>query len=83
MPEEPNLANLALLPKGENCSKNNKTLQEITDPWLQECIKKYEFIDPADYVEYSNVNNYQKLFAMREEKILEAYREKRSDLLNN
>ena len=56
------LYNLGLLPKKENISKSNKRLNEITDSWLKLQIKKYEFVEEAEFNTYSNAANYQQLF---------------------
>lgn len=78
-----NLLNLGLLPKDENVAKSNKKLLLIDSQWLKDQIEKYEFISEEKYSEYSNVNNYQKMFDERAEIILEAYGDKRNDILNN
>lgn len=78
-----NLLNLGLLPKDENVAKSNKKLILIDSQWLKDQIVKYEFISEEKFNEYSNVNNYQKMFDEREIVFLEAYTTKRNDILNN
>ena len=56
------LYNLGLLPKGENISKSNKRLNEITDSWLKEQVIRYEFVEEAEFNTYSNSANYKQLF---------------------
>lgn len=78
-----NLLNLGLLPKDENVAKSNKKLILIDSQWLKDQIVKYEFIEEEKFNEYSNVNNYQKMFDERALTFLDAYTTKRSDILNN
>lgn len=78
-----NLLNLGLLPKDENVAKSNKKLILIDSQWLKDQVTKYEFIDESKFLEYSNVSNYEKMFDERAEIILDAYGEKRRDILNN
>ena len=60
-----NLLNLGLLPKDENIAKSNKKLILIDSQWLKDQVTKYEFIDESNFLEYSNVNNYEKMFNER------------------
>ena len=78
-----NLLNLGLLPKDENVAKSNKKLILIDSQWLKDQIVKYEFIKEDKFNEYSNVNNYKKMFEERETIFLDAYTTKRNDILNN
>ncbi|KOY52404.1 DUF262 domain-containing protein [Polaribacter dokdonensis] len=78
-----NIFNLALLPKDENVSKSNKKLTEITNEWLIDEIKKYEFIDLSDFRKYSDLNNLNELKELRGEIILNAFKDKRNNILNN
>ena len=78
-----NLLNLGILAKENNTSKGSKRLIEITDDWLKTQIKEYEFIEEADYGQFSNVNNWPQLFEKRKPFFLKAYGDKRDDLLNN
>lgn len=78
-----NLFNLALLPKTENISKGNKKLSMIDDSWLKNQIKEYAFIEEADYAKYSDVSNYQQLYAHRKTFFVDAFSTKRTYLLNN
>lgn len=78
-----NLLNLGLLPKDENIAKSNKKLVLIDSQWLKDQIVKYEFIPEDKFVEYSNVNAYQKMFDDRESIFMDAYTVKRNNILNN
>lgn len=78
-----NILNLGLLPKDDNISKSNKKLIMIEKQWLKDQILKYEFIAESDYVEYSNVNNYLKMFEARKKYFIEAYGNMRDNTLNN
>lgn len=78
-----NLLNLGLLPKDENIAKSNKKLVLIDSQWLKDQIVKYEFIPEDKFVEYSNVNAYQKMFDERESIFMDAYTIKRNNILNN
>ena len=78
-----NLFNLALLPKTENISKGGKKLIQIDDSWLKSQIKDYEFIEESDYSKFSDVSNYKQLFEHRKKFFLEAFKDKRTYLLNN
>ena len=78
-----NLLNLGLLPKDENVSKSNKKLNAIESPWLKDQIVKYEFIPLEMFNEYSDIGNYEKMFASRQEVFYNAYGFKRTEILNN
>ncbi len=78
-----NLLNLGLLPKGENIAKSNKRLVEITDQWLIDQIKKYEFVDQSYYQKFSNISNYTDLFDVRSKIFTDAYDFERTNILNN
>ena len=78
-----NLYNLGLLPKNNNISKSDKKLVEITDAWLKNQIKQYEFIEEKDYQKYSNTINYMELFKKRKKKFDEAFGVCRDSLIAN
>lgn len=78
-----NLLNLGLLPKDENIAKSNKKLILIDSQWLKDQIIKYEFISEDKFNDYSNVNNYQDMFDEREKIFIDAYTNKRNNILNN
>ncbi|MFR7477074.1 DUF262 domain-containing protein [Frisingicoccus sp.] len=78
-----NLLNLGLLPKNENIAKGNKKLILIDSQWLKDQIVKYEFIPEEMFLEYSNVNNFHKMFDIREQIFLGAYTEDRENMINN
>lgn len=80
-----NLYNLGLLPKQENIYKSNRMLNEINErkeSWLIEQIEKYEFIDKAQFDEFSSVGNYKKLFKFKKKSYDEAFGPKRDKILN-
>ena len=70
------LYNLGLLPKGENISKSNKKLNEISNEWLRSQIEKYEFIDRSDWEKYSNIVNYSELFDRHYELFTDAFNDR-------
>lgn len=79
-----NLLNLGILPKESNTSKGGKKLVQISDnKVLVEEIKKYEFIDEADFKKYSDITNYQEMFDMRRKHFELAYKDLRTKLLHN
>lgn len=78
-----NILNLGILPKDDNVAKSNKKLILIDSQWLKDQIKKYEFISEEKFQEYSDVNNYEKMFNEREDVFLEAYGEHRDKIINN
>lgn len=77
------LFNLGLLPKNENVGKSDKTLRQIESDWLRNQIEKYEQIPAERFEEFSNINNYKDLFALRKECFDTAYGPTRQNLLNN
>lgn len=77
------LFNLALLPKGDNVSKSNKRLIEITDQWLKDQIVNYAFVNQNDFAKFSDISNYQELKQQREEKFLDVFTKGRESLLLN
>ncbi|SFT38669.1 Protein of unknown function [Lishizhenia tianjinensis] len=78
-----NIFNLGLLPKDENIGKGNKKLIEITNQWLIDQIEKYESINLLDFRKYSNLNNILDLKELRGDIILNAFDQKRDNILNN
>jgi hypothetical protein len=77
-----NLFNLALLPKDQNISKNNLKLNEISNQWLKDQIKKYEFIDEKDYDKFSNINNLNELKKLRRKQFEIVFDKDRDNFLN-
>lgn len=55
------LFNLCPLPSRDNIKKTNKTLKNIEDPWLIQQIEKYSHIKQNMFIEYSDVNSWEKL----------------------
>lgn len=78
-----NLLNLGLLPKDDNVAKSNKRLNAINSDWLKDQIVKYEFIPRELFSDYSDIGNYEKMFASRQEVFYNAYGTKRTEILNN
>ena len=78
-----NLYNLGLLPKKENILKRNKSLIEITDPWLISQIKEYEDIEKTDFEKYSNIGNFEQLKEQRGKLYKSAFNQERNWWLNN
>lgn len=77
------LFNLALLPKRENISKNNKRLVEITDQWLKDQINKYAFIEEKDYPIFSDLANLEQLKTYRSAFFTNNFIEDRNKILLN
>ena len=67
--------NLALLPKSENASKNNKKLIAVDADWLKDCIERYEFIPRDKFLEFSDISNYKKMFEFRKPLFEKAFTE--------
>jgi hypothetical protein len=78
-----NLYNLALLPKRINISKTNKRLVEITDPWLKNQIRQYEFIEESDFQTFSDLTNREQLKGLRVPYFMNALGQKRTYYLEN
>ena len=55
------LFNLCPLPSRDNIKKTNTTLRNIDDPWLIQQIEKYSHIKQNNFIEYSDVNSWEKL----------------------
>ncbi len=77
------ILNLGLLPKNENISKGKKRLIEVTDEWLKNQIKKFEFVTEEQYSTYSDITNYERIFEERLTIFKDAFDTKRTHLLNN
>ena len=78
-----NILNLALLPKSENASKNNKKLIAVDADWLKDCIERYEFIPRDKFVEFSDISNYRQMFEYRKPLFEKAFTELREKILNS
>lgn len=59
------LCNLSLLPKKDNISKSNKSLNEIVDPWLIQQIEQFADIPSSEFDKFSNLANIDQLKAHR------------------
>jgi hypothetical protein len=55
------LFNLCPLPSRDNIKKTNKTLKSIDNPWLIQQIEKYSHLPSKTFVEFSDVNSWEKL----------------------
>lgn len=78
------LYNLGLLPKDENVSKSDKKLSSIDNSWLKEQVAKYESVSTdKEIADFSNINNYDKLFKKRKKLFDEVYSSCRNNLINN
>ena len=78
-----NILNLALLPKSENASKNNKKLIAVDADWLKDCIERYEFIPRDKFLEFSDISNYRQMFDYRKPLFEKAFTELREKILNS
>ena len=79
---EHHIGNLAELPSRDNSTKGDKSLDEITDPWLKSQISQYTGIDENDFGEYCDITDIEKLVEDRSERIKEAFLEGRRNLLD-
>lgn len=77
------LFNLQLLPKSDNISKKDKTLNELTDSFLRQAISKYTGIQEQDFGRYSDVSKIEELKKERLAYLLDAFGEKRKTELSN
>jgi hypothetical protein len=70
------LFNLCPLPSKDNIKKTNKTLKSIDDPWLIQQIEKYTHLSSKKFIEFSDVNSWERLRTERrgffEDKFIEA-----------
>ena len=78
-----NILNLGILPKGDNIKKSSYVLSQIVDQSAKDLITKYEFIEQEDFLAFSNVSNYELMFEKRKKIIMDIFKRKRTDLLNN
>lgn len=77
------LSNLALLPKKDNISKKNKSLNEIKDMWLKTSITTYTGILEEDFDKYSDISNIDLLKLQRQELFITAFDVNRTTKLSN
>lgn len=77
------LTNLAILPKKDNISKNNKALNEITDAWLKSQIVTYAEIPEVDFERFSDISNMAKLRASRGKYFVDCFTKTRTTMLSN
>ena len=77
--------NIGLLPKTANASKNERTLNEISNnPALVNAVIHYEEIERDKFDDFSSISiqNLQKLKEYRGKKIIKAFEKDREDFLN-
>ena len=77
------LANLAILPSKDNKSKNDKALNEITDPWLKKQIIEFSGIKEQDFDKYSDITNINDLKKDKISEYLTVFSAKRNTILSN
>lgn len=77
------LCNLSLLPKRDNISKSNKSLNEIVDPWLIQQIETYTDVKKCDFEKFSDLSNIEDLKTYRQTQYKNAFTEKRDSKLKN
>ncbi len=77
------LCNLSLLPKKDNISKSNKSLNEISDTWLIQQIEQYADVQSSDFSKYSNIANISQLKSLRKPLFEKAFKEIRDAKLSN
>jgi hypothetical protein len=75
------LFNLALLPKSDNASKNNKKLKVIDNQWLIDYVVKYTGIQCEDFDKYSDINNIECLKGERKKDFLNSFTVKRNSII--
>ena len=80
---ENSLTNLAFLPKKDNVAKNDKSLEEILDPWLKYQITNYEYIEEGDFKKFSNIAAFKDLIELRKQKFIEIFTQCRMAALSN
>ena len=77
------LCNLSLLPKKDNISKSNKSLNEITDSWLIQQIEIFTDVPYSDFAKFSNIANIPQLKLLRGPLFERAFKEIRDAKLSN
>lgn len=78
---EHHIANLAELPNRENSTKGDKSLDEITDPWLKSQVSQYTGIDEDEFDEYCEITDIERLVEERGQRIKEKFLSGRQRLL--
>ena len=74
--------NIGLLPKGTNASKNDRTLNEISDnSALVNAVIEFEDIEREKFEEFSSVIKWDSLKDYRGKKIKEAFEKNREEFL--
>lgn len=76
------LFNLCPLPSKDNISKTNKKLKLIDDVWLIQQIEKYSQINKAQFLNFSEVINWEDLRSYRRSFFEEEFINARIDLFN-
>jgi hypothetical protein len=69
-----------LLPKRENISKNNRTLNQITDQWLIDQIVRYSDIKEEEFDVFSKIQNIDDLKEKRNKLFYKVFSDDRDNL---
>lgn len=78
------LCNLEILSKASNESKKDKDLNNIMfDESVKNEVSKSSYIDPQDFVKYSDISNFESLRKYRLAKFENIFNEKRNKRINN
>lgn len=81
-----NLYNFALLPKKDNISKSDRTLndlkQDTSNTWLFDEVKRYTEISDSEIEKYSNINNISDLIQKRKSLFIDAFTVNRLQNIN-
>jgi hypothetical protein len=79
---EHHIANLAELPSRDNSTKGDKSLNKISDPWLESQIEQYTGIEKSEFEEYCDITDIEALVETRGQRIREEFLEGRRNLLD-
>lgn len=81
-----NVFNFAILPKKDNISKSDRTLNELkqdtNNTWLFDEVKRYTEISDSEIEKYSNINNIENLIQKRKLLFIDAFTVNRQQNLN-
>ncbi|MFC6767057.1 DUF1524 domain-containing protein [Natrinema soli] len=79
---EHHIANLAELPSRDNSTKGDKSLDEISDPWLMSQVSQYTGIDEEEFDKYCDITDIEELVEVRGKRLKEEFLEGRRFLLD-
>ena len=79
---EHHIGNLAELPSRENSTKGDKSLTEVSDPWLKSQISQYTGIAEDEFNEYCDITDVEELIKVRSDQIKKGFLEGRQKLLD-